>query len=85
MPRIVNPNLDILERTVEQLGELTDRLVFLGGCATGLLLSDLAAPPNRLTQDVDVITEAATWAEYNRVSELLRIKGFREDSSVYAK
>ena len=81
MQRILNPNLDILERTVDQLGELIDRLVFLGGCATGLLLSDLAAPPIRLTQDVDVITEAATWAEYNRLSELLRAKGFQEDSS----
>ena len=81
MQRILNPNLDILERTVDQLGELIDRLVFLGGCATGLLLSDFAAPPIRLTQDVDVITEAATWAEYNRLSELLRAKGFQEDSS----
>lgn len=59
MPRILNPNIDILERTVDQLGELTDRLVFLGGCATGLLLSDLAAPPIRLTQDVDVKTSPA--------------------------
>jgi len=80
MPRILNPNIDILERTVDKLGELTERLVFLGGCATGLLLSDLAAPPIRLTDDVDVITEAGTWAEYNRLSESLRAKGFHEDS-----
>lgn len=80
MPRILNPNLDLLERTVDQLGELTDKLVFLGGCATGLLLSDFAAPPLRLTHDVDVITEAATWVEYYRLSELLRAKGFQEDS-----
>lgn len=72
MPRILNPNLDILERTVVQLGELADRLVFLGGCAVGLLLTDLAAPPVRLTHDVDVITEAATLADYYRLAELLR-------------
>ena len=48
MPRILNPNLDILERTVARLGELADRLVFLGGGAVGLLLTDLAAPPVRM-------------------------------------
>ena len=29
---------------VEQLGELVDEMVFLGGCATGLLITDPAAP-----------------------------------------
>jgi hypothetical protein len=49
-----------LEAVVELLDELIDKLVFLGGCATGLLLTDTAAPPIRATQDVDVITELAT-------------------------
>ena len=44
-----NPNLEILEQTVERLGELADEMVFLGGCATGLLISDAAAPPIRVT------------------------------------
>jgi hypothetical protein len=60
MHRITNPNLEILEAVVELLDELIDKLVFLGGCATGLLLTDTAAPPIRATQDVDVITELAT-------------------------
>jgi len=45
MHRITNPNLEILEAAVELLDELIDQLVFLGGCATGLLLTDMAAPP----------------------------------------
>lgn len=49
MHRITNPNLEILEAAVELLDELADRLVFLGGCATGLLLTDIAAPPIRAT------------------------------------
>jgi hypothetical protein len=48
---------------VKLLDELADRLVFVGGCATGLLLTDIAAPPIRATQDVDVITEVTTMAE----------------------
>ena len=34
-----NPNLAILEMAVQALGELTDSLVFVGGCATGLLVT----------------------------------------------
>ncbi|MCB2182592.1 MAG: hypothetical protein KQH63_11230 [Desulfobulbaceae bacterium] len=81
MRRITNPNLEILEIAVLQLDDLAERLVFLGGCATGLLLTDPAAPPIRVTQDVDVITEVATRAAYYRLSEILRSKGFTEDSS----
>lgn len=30
-------------------------MVFLGGCATGLLINDPAAPPIRMTRDVDAL------------------------------
>lgn len=80
MHRITNPNLEILEAAVELLDELVDQLVFLGGCATGLLLTDVAAPPIRATQDVDVITEVATMAEYYQLVERLRASGFQEDT-----
>ena len=81
MPRITNPNIELLEVAVHQLDDLVERLVFLGGCATGLMLTDPAAPPIRVTEDVDVITEVATRAEYYKLAEILRSKGFREDSS----
>jgi hypothetical protein len=45
MNRLQNPNIEILTRTVEKLGEVSSELVFLGGCATELLLTDRAAPP----------------------------------------
>jgi hypothetical protein len=47
MLRRKNPNLEILEKTVHRLGSLADEMVFLGACATGLLLTDPAAPPIR--------------------------------------
>lgn len=56
-------------------------MVFLGGCATGLLITDKAAPPLRVTKDVDTIVEASTLAAYQRFSEKLRKQGFREDFS----
>jgi len=79
MHREQNPNLLILELVVKRLGPLADDMVFLGGCATGLLLTDVAAPPIRVTQDVDVITEVASLSGYHRLSEQLRERGFKED------
>ena len=60
MHRVGNPNLEILETAVVRLEPLADVMVFLGGCATGLLLTDAAAPPVRVTEDVDAITEVAS-------------------------
>jgi len=81
MKRINNPNLLILETAVHRLGALTDEFVFLGGCATGLLINDMAAPPVRETIDVDVIVQVLSKGGYYALSDRLRQQGFREDSS----
>ena len=64
-------------------GHQASRLVvcdLVGGCATGLLLTDPAASPVRATIDVDVLVEVATLVEYHRLSEQLRQLGFVEDT-----
>jgi hypothetical protein len=81
MKRANNPNLLILETAVDRLGSLADEFVFLGGCATGLLLTDVAAPPIRQTIDVDVIVQVLSKGEYYALSERLRQQKFKEDSS----
>ena len=81
MSRVQNPNLEIVELAVVQLGELVDEMVFLGGCATGLLISDQAAPPTRMTRDVDTLVQVASLAEYHQLSRRLYTKGFKEDTS----
>lgn len=81
MARSQNPNLLILMLAVDKLGELADEMVFLGGCATGLLITDPAAPPIRVTKDVDAIVQVVSRADYYRLSEKLRAKGFKEDTS----
>lgn len=81
MIREKNPNLEIMILAVKQLGELVDEMVFLGGCATGLLITDPAAPPIRVTRDVDAIVQVVSRADYYQLSEKLRTKGFKEDDS----
>lgn len=55
-----DPNVFLLERAAEQLGEaLLEQLVFVGGAVAGVLVTDPAMPEIRPTQDVDVICTAA--------------------------
>ena len=70
-----------MEAAVARLGALAEEMVFLGGCATGLLITDTVAPPIRVTKDVDVISEVASLIEYHRLSKRLRELGFSEDQS----
>jgi predicted nucleotidyltransferase len=81
MRRAANPNIELIELAVARLGALADEMVFLGGCATGLLITDPLAPPIRATNDVDVISEVASLIEYQRLSKRLRAQGFSEDQS----
>ena len=81
MVRTQNPNLEIIEIAAQALGPLCDELVFLGGCATALLITDSAAPPVRATRDVDTLAEIGSAAEYRELERRLREHGFEVDSS----
>jgi hypothetical protein len=65
-----NPNLELLELAAEQLHPFLSEIVFVGGCATGLLIDDPAAAPVRGTYDVDVIAEIGSYAEYTMLADL---------------
>ena len=81
MARTRNPNLEIIEIAAQALGSLCDELVFLGGCATALLITDSAAPPVRATRDVDTLAEIGSAAEYRELEKRLRKRGFDVDST----
>jgi hypothetical protein len=74
------PNLDLLESAAAMLQPLLPEIVFVGGCATGLLITDPGAAAVRGTYDVDVITEIASYADYVVFSDRLRELGFQEDN-----
>jgi len=71
----------MVERMAEALGELRERVVFLGGCATGLLLTDPAAPGIRTTRDVDVLIEVGTRTAYWKLEKEMETRGFARDQS----
>ena len=76
-----DPNVSLLERAAEQLGEaLLEQLVFVGGAVAGVLITDPAMPEIRPTQDVDVICSVIARADYHQLGRQLRQRGFQEDS-----
>jgi len=71
-------NLNSLILIANRLGELCNEVTFVGGCITGLLITDKAAPDVRFTVDVDCIINVVTKHEYHSISKKLREKGFKE-------
>ena len=76
-----DPNLPILTLIAKSLGTLCDSLVFVGGCATGLLLTTPRAQAIRATQDVDVVVHAVSTADYYAMEKAVESRGFKHDLS----
>jgi hypothetical protein len=74
-------NLELLVEAARLLTPLLGELVFVGGSATALLITDKAAAEVRPTYDVDAIAEVSSYAAYADFSERLRWCGFSEHVS----
>ena len=72
-------NIEMLVQVARGLGDLRPEVVFVGGAVVELFVTDPAAPRPRFTEDVDVVVEITTRAEWSRLGERLRSRGFRED------
>jgi hypothetical protein len=68
-----------LEIAAAALGELRERVVFLGGATIELWITDPAARAPRVTDDVDVVAEVLTLSSYAAFQADLRGAGFHED------
>lgn len=75
MNRVVEANLSMIRHVGARLGHLRDRVVFLGGAATALLITDSAALDVRVTIDVDVIVEIPSRGDYYRQANRLNMNG----------
>ena len=74
-----DPNRVLFESVVRLLLPVLDELVFVGGCMTGLFITDPAAGGIRPTRDVDAIVDVASYAKYTALAERLRALGLGED------
>ncbi len=75
-----DPNLAKIELIASALGPLRDRLVFVGGCAVGLLITDTAAAPVRVTFDVDLVAHVTALPAYHGIEKEFARLGFSRDT-----
>ena len=81
---MADPNLEQLISAALILRPMLDELVFVGGCTTGLLITDPATPEVRATVDVDAIVEITSYAAYADFSVRLNKLGLRVDTEAGA-
>jgi len=75
---VADPNIALLTAMARAMGPLCDQVVFVGGCATGLLIDNPKLMDVRPTEDVDAIVEVASLAGYHQLAEQLVQRGFRQ-------
>src|SRR4051812_48375278 len=80
-PNPVDDNLKILSRVAYMLGPLRESLVFVGGCVTGLLVTDARSQSIRPTKDVDLVAEITTLRDYHALELEFGRLGFAHDTS----
>jgi len=78
---VADPNRLLFESVVALLAPVLDEFVFVGGCMTGIFVTDPAAGGIRATNDVDAIVDVATYAQYATLADRLRALGLAEDTS----
>jgi predicted nucleotidyltransferase len=79
MAALNNPNLAILELVAQALGLVCESVIFVGGCATGLLLTQERPDRIRITEDVDIVAQALTVHDYHAIEKQVRAQGFSND------
>jgi predicted nucleotidyltransferase len=79
-----DPNLERVELVATALGPLRDELVFVGGCAAGLLMSDPGATPIRATIDVALDARVTALSQYHKLEEVFTQLGFKRDMTADA-
>jgi predicted nucleotidyltransferase len=72
-------NLALVQAVAQALGPLREQLVFVGGCAVGLLVTNVRAQPIRMTVDVDLVAEVTTLVEFHALEKQFVALGFSHD------
>jgi hypothetical protein len=74
-------NILMLQEVAKGLGELLEKVVFVGGAVAELYADDPASSGIRPTLDIDCVIEINSRKEFNNLEKILRLKGFVNDIS----
>lgn len=73
-------NLGVIRKVANALGELNEKVVYVGGAVVSLYINDPAADDVRPTKDIDISLEILTLSELEQLREELIKRGFRQTS-----
>lgn len=74
-------NTELLFSVLDQIEQLNQRFIIVGGSIVGLLVDHPELIDFRPTKDVDILVKVASRIEYSHIEEKLRALGLRHDSS----
>lgn len=76
----INTHREMLKQVADALGpELSKKVAFVGGCTTGLMLTDdFTKEQVRHTDDVDLIVHVLSYPSYLTLKKELKKRGFKE-------
>lgn len=77
----MNPHSPEIERVAIALGHLKDRCLLAGGASIPFYITDSLEEKPRVTDDIDVVIEVSTAAEFRGIEAQLRTQGFLNDTS----
>ena len=69
-------NRAVTQKIALALGELNERVIYVGGAVVSLYIDDPAADDVRPTKDLDISLELGSLAELEEIRVLLNKKGF---------
>jgi len=75
-------NRAIIKRIAIALGELNEKVIYVGGATVSLYINDPAADDVRPTKDVDITVKVASMLELENLRETLSKKGFKQSSDL---
>lgn len=69
-----------VQKIANALGDLNEKVVYVGGAIVSLYIDDLSAEDVRSTKDIDITLQIASITELENLRELLNQKGFKQSS-----
>ena len=75
-------NRTIIKTIATALGELNEKVIYVGGATVSLYINDPAADDVRPTKDVDITVKVASMLELENLRETLTKKGFKQSADL---
>lgn len=71
MRKIDDINIAAVKKVAQALGDINDKVAYVGGAVVSIYADDPGADEVRPTKDVDITLEIASFAELTRIQEQL--------------